>query len=413
MIVLKRWLQKLSLILGGVFGGIVIAELGFRIADISYPNFYTYDEHRAFALRPGASGWWRREGEAYVQINSDGLRDREHQKAKPEDTFRVAILGDSMAEAREVPREKAFWAVMERELNQCGAFNGKNVEVINFGVRNYGTAQELLTLRYHVWDYSPDIVLLAFFVGNDIRNNSKVLEPDKYRPFFTYSGNNLVLDNSFRQSTTSRLLKSYPGQLAWSFSHHSRAVQVLREAILRMHHNRKISLQRDMNAESGIAYKQTETGIDYKQIYVEPTDPVWQEAWRITEELIVMMGNGVKERGADFLAVTLSITIQVYPDPSIRQEFMRELGISDLFYPDRRIKTLGEREGFTVLNLAPSFQYYAEKNQVCLHGFDNADPCGGHWNIEGHRLAGQTIAQKLCQEQWKLQRMSERATTIN
>jgi hypothetical protein len=37
--------------------------------------------------------------------------------------------------------------------------------------------------------------------------------------------------------------------------------------------------------------------------------------------------------------------------------------------PDNRIKALGERENFNVLNLAAIFQQYAEKNQVFLHGF--------------------------------------------
>ena len=33
---------------------------------------------------------------------------------------------------------------------------------------------------------------------------------------------------------------------------------------------------------------------------------------------------------------------------------------------------------------------------TCLHGFDNAKPCGGHWNVEGHRLAGELIAEAIC-----------------
>lgn len=71
------------------------------------------DEARGYALRPGMEGWFRKEGESYVRINSDGLRDRQHTKAKPENTLRIAVLGDSYAEALQVPMEQAFWAVME------------------------------------------------------------------------------------------------------------------------------------------------------------------------------------------------------------------------------------------------------------------------------------------------------------
>ena len=76
---------------------------------------------------------------------------------------------------------------------------------------------------------------------------------------------------------------------------------------------------------------------------------------------------------------------------------MQRVGLVDLFYPDRRIKALGLREGFSVLNLAEDFQLYAEQHKVFLHGFE-PNPGGGHWNKEGHRLAGKTIAERLCRD---------------
>ena len=103
------------------------------------------------------------------------------------------------------------------------------VEVINFGVTEYSTTQEFLTLRNHVWDYDPDVILLAFFSGNDISDNSKTLSNKKYRPFFIYKNNDFVLDNSFRQSKPYLLLKSKVGQMAVKLSDHSRIVQFLKE----------------------------------------------------------------------------------------------------------------------------------------------------------------------------------------
>ena len=77
-------------------------EIGLRIAGVSYPSFFTADEYRGVALRPGAEGWWLQEGEAYIRINSAGLRDRERTKVKPANTVRVAVLGDSYAAAFQV-----------------------------------------------------------------------------------------------------------------------------------------------------------------------------------------------------------------------------------------------------------------------------------------------------------------------
>lgn len=94
-----------------------------------------------------------------------------------------------------------------------------------------------------------------------------------------------------------------------------------------------------------------------------------------------------------FLLVTGSSSIQVYPDRAVRQRFMQSIGTDDLFYPDRRIKALGEREGIDVLNLAPTLQEYAERSRTFLHGTDGF----GHWNALGHRLVGDLVAERLCE----------------
>jgi hypothetical protein len=122
---------------------------------------------------------------------------------------------------------------------------------------------------------------------------------------------------------------------------------------------------------------------------------VWQDAWRVTEALITEMRGEVQQHGARFVVVTLSNGIQVHPDPSAREAFMRRVGASDLFYPDKRIASLGERERIEVFMLAPELQAYAERNKIFLHGF-GAELGNGHWNAEGHRIAGELLAQKLC-----------------
>ena len=108
------------------------------------------------------------------------------------------------------------------------------------------------------------------------------------------------------------------------------------------------------------------------------------------------MRDEVKAKGTAFLVVTLSNSIQVYPDENVRQIFMKRLGTNDLFYPDTRIRQLCEREKIPVITLAPLMRGYAEQNRVFLHGF-GANIGNGHWNQLGHRVAGEFIAQELCE----------------
>ena len=395
---LKNLGVNLGLTLGGLLMGVIIGEVGLRVASIegfqkigdfvdSAPTgFHTSDRDLGWKLKPGASGEWKGEGESFVRVNSEGLRDREHTKAKPPNTLRVAVLGDSFTEAIHVPVEQTFWSKLERKLGNCDAVKGrKNVEVINFGVQGYGTAQELIMLRQKVWDYNPDIVVLAFYIGNDVINNSPKLEYDRYRPFFVYDASGkLVPDMAFRNLAPidrNERAVSFVDRLPGWIVNNSRILQVAKKADLDI---KKRQLSKDFTALSAKNLQQ-------------PEDAAWREAWRVTEGLIVTMRNEVVQKKADFLVVTIGDPIQVGRDVKIRKDFTTHNNIQDLFYPNRRLEKLGAREGFRVLNLAEQFQGYTEKYQVCAHGFDNSVPCGGHWNELGHRLASIMINQNLCE----------------
>lgn len=389
----KRVLVKLLSVLGGVAAGLLAAEVTLRAVGFRYANLYRGDTEVGFALRPGAEGWWQSEGgETYIKINSAGWRDREHAVRKPPGTLRVAILGDSYAEALQVPAESAFWSVAERKLQGCEMAGGRNVEVINFGVSGFSTARELITLRSRVWQYSPDVVVLLLTTANDIRDNSKILSHDYAGlplPFFVYENGALVLDDSLlkerNESLKFRLQQSSLGGWLIGLKDRSRLAGLIDKA--RAGFRIKNLGRKSRPTEAGY-----EPGID-AQVYLEPGDDVWREAWKVTEGLLLLMRDEVGARGAKFLIVTGSSGVQVYPDPSVRQNFMRSLGAGDLFYPDRRIKGFGEREGIEVLNAAPALREYAERSGEFLHGADGF----GHWNATGHRLVGELVAGRLCE----------------
>jgi hypothetical protein len=164
---LRRLAEGLLVAMSAV-AALAIGEAALRLGGFSYPQLYVTDEVTGSRLRAGAEGWSRGEGEVYVKISSQSLRDREHAVAKPPRTYRIAVLGDSYAEALQVPLEQAFWVLLPRELERCRFAGDRKIEPLNFGVSGYGTAQELLTLRQRAWDFSPDLVLLAFFPGNDV-----------------------------------------------------------------------------------------------------------------------------------------------------------------------------------------------------------------------------------------------------
>jgi hypothetical protein len=422
---------KVAVVAASVVVALLIFEVFLRAVGFTYPVFYQPDEVRGYSLRPGMEGWYRKEGESFVRINSDGLRDREHAKEKPPGTLRIAVVGDSYAEALQVEQDKAFWSVMQRRLQGCPALAGRRVEVINFGVSGYGTAQELLTLREKVWAYSPDVVLLAFTTNNDVSDNSRALKLTDEIPYFTLQGDRLVLDNSFRNVASFRLRDSALNRAGRWLHDHLRCVQAIHlaqvalKARLAAWREQRTAAQKkseqaagaqsNNSASTSVSTDERATGASNERgasneqgaeaptdelgtanmIYTEPKDEVWREAWRVTEKLLATMNEEVRAHGARFLVVTVSNGIQVFPDPSARHAFEQRVGAPDLFYAERRVRSVGDREGFTVFNLAPELQRYADEHKVFLHGFGH-DLGNGHWNEEGHRVAGEMLAQKLC-----------------
>ena len=102
-----------------------------------------------------------------VEINSQGLRDREFTMAKPSDTYRILILGDSVTFGWGVAQDEAFAKVLERRLNEGPPPGmGPKVEVMNAGVGNYNTSQEVAYFRERGVHYRPDLVILAYFLND-------------------------------------------------------------------------------------------------------------------------------------------------------------------------------------------------------------------------------------------------------
>lgn len=385
---LKNFISKALLVTVSVLVTLVMAEIALRITDVGFRSlggklhFFTWNPHTGISLRAGEEGMLYVENVNHVRINSQGFHDIEHTKDKPAHTFRIVVLGDSFTEALQLPIEKSFSHVMERELARCAALNKNRAEVINLGVSGYGTAQELQTLRHDGWDYAPDLVLLAFFTGNDIQNNTRQLQEDPYRPYFVHQDGKLVLDDSFLNAPGWKSQFGARHQfVSWALANS----HVLQVAAAAKNYLKRRNVQ---------GMRQTEMGLN-DAIYRAPTEPVWQEAWSVTEDLLSVMSAEIKAKNKLFLVVSLSSSIQVDPDAGAREQMMQRLRATNLFYPDERVSQLAQRLGVPVLTLAPAFLQYAQQHNLSLHGFSGSRQ--GHWNEAGHKLGGELMAHKVCE----------------
>jgi hypothetical protein len=101
-----------------------------------------------------------------VSYNARGLRGRELTASPAPGTLRLAVLGDSFVEGKQVGDDEVFTA----RLESLATAAGRRLEVVNAGVGGYGTGDELLLWERAIAPMGPSVVLVGFF-ANDVRNN--------------------------------------------------------------------------------------------------------------------------------------------------------------------------------------------------------------------------------------------------
>ncbi|MEE9328757.1 MAG: SGNH/GDSL hydrolase family protein [Parvularculaceae bacterium] len=96
---------------------------------------------------------------ALIEVNAQGLRARhEYSVEKPKGVKRIALFGDSYFLGFEVNLEDSFAWQLEQQLRarKCP------VEVLNFAVSGFGTAEMLRTLEQKGLNFEPDVVLFSW-----------------------------------------------------------------------------------------------------------------------------------------------------------------------------------------------------------------------------------------------------------
>ena len=344
-------------------------------------SFYVLDADLGWALRPNARGDNTQEATVAIEINSAGQRDnREHSLAKPPGVYRVAILGDSFAEAFQVPVEESFPKLLEQELNGC--LPDRKTEVLNFAVGGYGTAQELLSYRLRARQYAPDFVVLLFYTGNDIYNNHPLLNPTNAdaAPYFT-------LDNGALQMKPALAQPSALREVWAATARNSQVSRMISDIYYKARRNNTAHEQQRLQTY----------GENYmnRLVFSPPRDAAMQEAWTLTEAALPAVYEEIKRDTPRFLLAIASSNFQVHPEREKREGFLQFSGATELFYAENRLAAIAANHQIPTAFLGPAMLAAADGKGVFYHGFPGSIG-SGHWNSTGHAFVAKALKREIC-----------------
>jgi hypothetical protein len=333
---------------------------------------------------PGFNGWIKApEFTTQVTISQLGLRDSRQSYDKPPGTFRVLLLGDSFVEAVQVAQQDGIAERIEALLNDDPA---RPVEVINAGVAAYGTGQELLLLDQIGAQFQPDLVVLLFFVGNDLTNNNYKLElwdgdlKLALKPYF-----DLAQDGSLR------LIPGPP--------------PLPREGVVNMLRRNSVLFN---VFETGVANKLDQSypreqlealgGLRTPLSGLYDTQPPdeWQRAWTISELLLARIRDRSAQMGAPLVIVGAPEWRTLEPEAwaeEIRKSNPRSNRLASgrltIDAPTTHLGEVALRLGVPYVDLLPPFQAAFPTQRPLYYEFDK------HWTANGHAVAAQVVAQEL------------------
>ena len=193
----KQLIINLSILLASIIIFLIIFEiiLRFSISPKVYDmkDFVQYSDIYGWEIKPNLNKTLViPDRTSFVETNSMGFRDYEHNISKSQNKYRIIILGDSFTWGYGVDNNQTYAKLLETY--------DKKIETINLGVPGYGTDQEYFTLMNKGLKYNPDLITLMYQISSDVADVNTISIGTKnilwQKPKFVVDNNgSLVLTN--------------------------------------------------------------------------------------------------------------------------------------------------------------------------------------------------------------------------
>lgn len=394
---LKRLTQNIALLLATLLVMVLAGEVAVRLfSQVSAPLIKhdeilgrTFRENTARKIRGPESGQT-----VLIRINEKGFRTPSRPFAKQPGAIRLALIGDSQIAAINTPEEHTMAALLEQRLNS--QYPQARWEVFNFGVSGANTAQEFHLYKELVRRYNVDLVVCAYYNGNDFSDNSPRLS----------RSNRLYMD---LHGETGELVTLYPApsrnKLSNWLNENSR-LYVWQKYVT----GDAVNNFRAMGG-AGNDLKMREEFL----IFVDdPLDEVLEYSWRINETIIRDFNETVLADKGLFLFLSIPHGIET---TQWQWEELRNMAAGTGFEskilranPEKRLGGIMAKHGIDSLFLKSVFTEHLQTTEPGAPGHFLAYREGrGHLNETGNAVMTDALLKHLA-EKGSIARLLERAT---
>lgn len=327
-----------------------------------------------------------------VTYNSQGLRGPEINYEKPDDVYRIMILGDSFVEALQVEYSDTLYAQLGAMLSGAHTPSGKRIEVLGVGATGWGTLQAFLYYHYEGIEFDPDLVIHVFFINDvvdnypehfygDLRKLGFIIEGDGVRVYDTEEetrpGHIEEHTTYNRANPAKRWLNGLPGGLQGSS-----IVGLMR---LWADPPRTIAgLEGDLRGVHPQNY-----------IYVaEPEIEGYAEAWYRTQRAYEIWAKEIYADESELMVLAVDLSPEMV---DILASFNPEETAGWVWDPDlpyRRLASILAPLEVPLILTRDAYQAYADSVGEPLYPsiFILED---GHWSVAGHRVTAELLAEEL------------------
>ena len=290
-----------------------------------------------------------------ISINSKGCRDYEREY-EGQGKFRILALGDSFTFGHGVEFEESFLTILETSLN----LKKDSFEILKCAVPGGNPSHYLKFLKYEGYKYNPDLVMVNFFLGNDVLTQ---------------------ITNKYENNAPSAKTR-----LVWKIKNFLKINSQLYGLLVDRIKGQPRLLNFFVKYGFGLSLGLSETGgLDImKKHYSEREEKAWDRTFEFLEEIQKLSKNllVVALPGREQYKLTLR--------KSIADRLGYDLNDFDTDVPNKKLGSFLKKQKIYKIDLLNDFEEHYKIGGTPLSF--QLDP---HWNREGHKFVASALFEEI------------------